>query len=231
MTDVDAYARCQCGHSRQKHRYGAHCGYVKRGPAVAAPWAPDSNYVYRPVIGACDCTRFEARPPVWRVEKVRRDNTFAEWFTRTLFSTPGDGDWMVLDPDPRNRTIAARCPTQAMAYRVAEALAMQRDDEVTAAMGRHPAGQMLEWGNPFRPMFPNEAQVVADARARLRQLPNAYTLSDIAAWRNRPTPAAGRPYLGVVHHTEQEQTAAILDNFKLDPNVISDTTYHYGESE
>lgn len=172
IRQANVYDRCGCGHSRRAHRYGRNCSAPSQSPT---PGVPSLRY-------RCSCTAFVLRPPVWRVEKERpeasRDWNILAWFAR---SAVGAGNWLVVDPDPRNRSVAARCPSQAMAFRVAWALA-ERDAGVEDSMGRHPAGRglspaareaMLDWANPFRPMSPTPQQIVDDARAKLRVMPYA----------------------------------------------------------
>lgn len=150
MTD-DAHDRCTCGHGRQKHLYGGHCRVI--APAYGLPYT-------------CGCYRFEARPPVWRVSCESLD---VGWFGPPLRI------WHVSDPSGVPICMANDQPT---AFRIAVALA-DREAELAESMQRHPAGRklsreafeaMIEWPR-FRPMFPDAAQIIADARARLRTMP------------------------------------------------------------
>lgn len=162
MTDHDAHARCQCGHSRQKHLYRGACrGTQTTGRGGAFPL----SY-------SCTCYRFVLRPPVWRVHRPGRD--WHRIVADMLSPTP---PWVVEDPDGN---IVARCDDQPAASRIAQALADAEHNNVLrrAVMqsGRHPAGRGLtnrEHYDRTRKYYDNLADLaepVATTRARLRSV-------------------------------------------------------------
>jgi hypothetical protein len=94
-----------------------------------------------------------------------------EWFGPPVYA------WYVQHTD--SEPLSASFGDHATAFRVASALAAI-DDELEQSMRRHPAGrrlsaearaEMLRWPT-FRPMFPNADQVVDEARAKLRMMPD-----------------------------------------------------------